>query len=549
MRGLGIQTSRTVNQSLSSAVNLVVGHTCFLTESSYQALRTGPYMAFQVEALSEESGFLGRYPDYLDFLAGALQILDYSEANIAFLAGLGINNVSYIPIGYSSRLERIDHQPCKDMDVLFYGAESPRRRNVLEELKSRDVAVHWLFGCYGLERDEFIGRAKIILNMHQFEMKHLEQIRISYLLNNRCFVVSEESDSRIYGEGVVFCEYEQIADTCASFLRPENEIERNRIAELGYQNLRAIPMKSKIKEALEAVSVAETVTAFLIQPADPRPPVLIMGMHRSGTTLLTNMLRDLGLFIGHKTDPNFEAILFLSINNWLLELANATWDDPGGLKDLLQIRSNVIAIRKEVRRLIDENGAAYLQSAEKVTSHTLRSMPIPWGWKDPRNTFSLPLWLSLFPNARIIHVKRHGVDVASSVQKRQCQYFEEMDQGLRRQNRALPPSVRIGGWLSTRRCTTLEGAFELWEEYVTQGARHVERLGAQAMEVTFEELLKEPARILSEICRFCDLGVNPERIESVATRVNGNRGLAYRRSFPLLQFAETVSHRLEKFGY
>ncbi len=30
-----------------------------------------------------------------------------------------------------------------------------------------------------------------------------------------------------------------------------------------------------------------------------------------------------------------------------------------------------------------------------------------WGWKDPRNTFTLPMWLSIFPKARVLHVLRN----------------------------------------------------------------------------------------------------------------------------------------------
>ncbi|MBW1793701.1 MAG: sulfotransferase [Deltaproteobacteria bacterium] len=41
-----------------------------------------------------------------------------------------------------------------------------------------------------------------------------------------------------------------------------------------------------------------------------------------------------------------------------------------------------------------------------------------WGWKDPRTTLTLPLWLKLFPKARIIHVIRNGIDSALSLWRR-----------------------------------------------------------------------------------------------------------------------------------
>ena len=32
----------------------------------------------------------------------------------------------------------------------------------------------------------------------------------------------------------------------------------------------------------------------------------------------------------------------------------------------------------------------------------VRDIPFPWGWKDPRNSITLPLWLRLYPEAKII---------------------------------------------------------------------------------------------------------------------------------------------------
>jgi hypothetical protein len=48
-----------------------------------------------------------------------------------------------------------------------------------------------------------------------------------------------------------------------------------------------------------------------------------------------------------------------------------------------------------------------------------------WGWKDPRNSITLPVWLKLFPDARVIHIVRNGVDVAESLYRRQQRGFQE----------------------------------------------------------------------------------------------------------------------------
>ena len=57
-------------------------------------------------------------------------------------------------------------------------------------------------------------------------------------------------------------------------------------------------------------------------------PVIIVGMHRSGTTMLSQLLERLGLFTGEKKDDDYEALFFYKLNEWLLNQANASWDNP-----------------------------------------------------------------------------------------------------------------------------------------------------------------------------------------------------------------------------
>ena len=73
----------------------------------------------------------------------------------------------------------------------------------------------------------------------------------------------------------------------------------------------------------------------------------------------------------------------------------------------------------------------------------------PWGWKDPRNTFTLDRWMDLFPKARIVHVIRNGMDVALSLNMRN----------------------KVEGEVQAEQLTDLKFCFQLWEQYVLQGER------------------------------------------------------------------------------
>jgi hypothetical protein len=162
-------------------------------------------------------------------------VWDYSLANIDALASYGIT-AHHVPIGYVPELTRIPPAPYRDIDVLFVGSIVERRLAVLQALHERGANVIPAFGVYGAERDELIARAKIVLNVHMYEAKVFEVVRVSYLLANRCFVVSETgADAGIenaFAGGVAFADYDRLVDTCLAYLR--DPVGRRQVASRGF---------------------------------------------------------------------------------------------------------------------------------------------------------------------------------------------------------------------------------------------------------------------------------------------------------------------------
>jgi SAM-dependent methyltransferase len=149
-------------------------------------------------------------------------VLDYSIRNQTALRNRGIGHARVLPIGYAPILTRIDAAPEQDIDVLFYGSLNDRRRRVLDALAARDVKVQHLFGSYGSERDRAIGRAKIVLNMHFYEVAIFEAVRVSFLLANGVCVVSEgderDPDVAPLTGGLVLAPYEDLVERCVGLL-------------------------------------------------------------------------------------------------------------------------------------------------------------------------------------------------------------------------------------------------------------------------------------------------------------------------------------------
>lgn len=210
------------NQLAEDRINIVIGYH-LLQYGDY--LKQFRYIPFQLEQLDSGNPW---YSDNVQkILDSADDIWDFSEINLGFLSKKGVK-AQCLTMGYHPDLEIIPQSETKDIDVLFYGSINERRKELLESL-SEKAGVKVLMGVFGTERDEVIGRSKIILNMHYYPTRILESVRISYLLNNRCFVITEDADDNPYeGIDLVTVPYEKLIHRCLYYLRRPDEMEANR---------------------------------------------------------------------------------------------------------------------------------------------------------------------------------------------------------------------------------------------------------------------------------------------------------------------------------
>jgi len=205
---------------------------------------------YNLEQVQEGSPWFGRE---LIELYRRHPVWDYSAANAAALERLGLPRPQVVPVGYVPELTRIAPTE-EDVDVLFYGSLNERRRAVLRELEARGARVHVAFGVYGAARDRLVARSRLVLNVHFYEAKVFEIVRVSYLLANRRTVVSERGcdrdEERPFEQGVAFAEHGRLADRCLELLaRPE---ERRCLAEAGFSAMAARPQAELLRAALAA---------------------------------------------------------------------------------------------------------------------------------------------------------------------------------------------------------------------------------------------------------------------------------------------------------
>lgn len=263
-------------------------------------------------------------------------------------------------------------------------------------------------------------------------------------------------------------------------------------------------------------------------------PVIVIGMHRSGTSLVSRLLEACGLFMGWRLAANHEAAFFNRLNSWLLSSAGGRWDTPRAIDYLLSDDAGRELAQEYLRfRISGISALSFLGPRRLARCRSLAAIDEPWGWKDPRTTITLPFWLDIFPEARVLHVVRNGIDVADSLHRRQT---AGLALGRRRWRslRALFRLVPKRGWFGTSpRVLDRREAFRLWEEYLEYARRFTECLGDDLLEVRFESLLASPREVLETLADFCGVAPRGPAVERLLLGIEPERSYSFRRDAAL----------------
>lgn len=220
------------------------------------------------------------------------------------------------------------------------------------------------------------------------------------------------------------------------------------------------------------------------------PPVIILGVHRSGTSLLTRMLEQVGLYVGKDLQGDHESLIMIQVNNNYLNQKKASWDKPAYPTDA-DVAEN------RVRKLLQKNVDAIRDAFGDMTG--------AWGFKDPRTVVTLPLWREVFPTAKIVYITRSPADIAKSLTTRHQQLIK----------RGVFPAegnFKKGNIAFTQRCATFDGSMEFALEQIN----YIDTLKSEGtlagyLEMSYESLLRDPMFQLSRMCEY--LNLRPEKAQ------------------------------------
>jgi hypothetical protein len=195
--------------------------------------------------------------------------------------------------------------------------------------------------------------------------------------------------------------------------------------------------------------------------AGARKAIVILGMHRSGTSALCGALDLMGVDFGKRLIPasdvnekgHWEHEEIVRLHDGLLSSLGSCWDDAEPLPfDWLE------------REITREIGSHLIEILERDFAHSSL-----FGMKDPRMCRLIPLWLQIFQTLQVephfLLVVRHPWEVAESLAKRDR--IEHQKSHL------------------------------LWLEYVLQAEGATRR--QKRSFIRYEEMLDDPVTVLGEL--------------------------------------------------
>lgn len=197
-----------------------------------------------------------------------------------------------------------------------------------------------------------------------------------------------------------------------------------------------------------------------MNPTDPIATI-VLGMHRSGTSLISRCLGLLGVELGPEENllaPDgfnptgfWEHKTVVGLNDEVLAIFGGTWNSLPELPDGWENDPRLAQLREIAAAFIKKEFGRFCS----------------WGFKDPRTCVTLPFWKPLLPPARYVLCFRSPADVAHSLEH----------------------------------AMAFEDGIALWTAYVEASVRHTAT--DKRVAVFYDDVLADPSgelrRIASEI--------------------------------------------------
>jgi hypothetical protein len=195
--------------------------------------------------------------------------------------------------------------------------------------------------------------------------------------------------------------------------------------------------------------------------------MLVVGMHNSGTSVLAEILHRHGLVLGVDAAHHENRFFRNEVNEGLVMGGGDRW-----------ARLPILSVEEVLSHEQVVRDHLYRHWLERFRACGYDGVS-PWGFKDPRTCVLLPLYLEIFPDAKVLHILRDPDDLAASLSHKR-----KRGVGIRR---------------DPEHWKRLAAAY-------TERVRYcAEHYANPCLEISYEELCREPVPVVSRVFEFLGL--------------------------------------------
>ena len=277
-------------------------------------------------------------------------------------------------------------------------------------------------------------------------------------------------------------------------------------------------------------------------------PIIISGIHRSGTSLLTRIMENNSVFFGKSKDINNESLFFQNINKWIMSTNSSTWDNPKSFIDTVDQDSFDMLTDKIKILLNSHSNFRYFGPKYFFNKKNFFKLDYQWGWKDPRNIFTLPFWITLFPLSKVIIVKRHPYDDSLRLINRNVKLKNKDSKNIYNTTPYfLIPFLNLSNFsnLGSLNISTIEDAMALYDIYYFEINKIIKKYKDNIFLLRYEDIVLNSESTLIELFNFCNLDSKNIKLPEV---INKNKLYSYKTEEVKFD-SKKYFEKLKDYGY